>query len=136
MSVSIDERTHARIISILRHHHSHVPGSGSAAPRSAFPRILWRRGCGVSNRAGRVDLRGIAEAAGTLGRGLGPNCTRRSYSRTGTDYKAAISHFESLLSHELIMKHPIHQVTAVSLLGGYSVRVEFEDHSSQTIDFE
>ena len=34
------------------------------------------------------------------------------------------------------MRHPIHSVKAVSVLEGYSLRVDFEDGSSQTIDFE
>ena len=34
------------------------------------------------------------------------------------------------------MRHPLHSVKALSILEGYSPRVEFEDRSSRTIDFE
>jgi len=33
------------------------------------------------------------------------------------------------------MTHPIHRVTSFSIAGPYTLRVEFEDHSHQVIDF-
>lgn len=34
------------------------------------------------------------------------------------------------------MTHPIHRVTIFSILGPYTIRVEFEDHTHQVIDFQ
>lgn len=34
------------------------------------------------------------------------------------------------------MNHPIHRVTAVERIGTYELRVDFEDGTSQAIDFE
>lgn len=34
------------------------------------------------------------------------------------------------------MAHPIHRVTSVELLGGYRLRIGFDDGSSREIDFE
>jgi len=37
---------------------------------------------------------------------------------------------------EQIVEHPIHFVTAVAVAAPYTLRVEFEDGSAQTINFE
>jgi hypothetical protein len=34
------------------------------------------------------------------------------------------------------MAHPIYRVTAFEIVGAYSLRVSFDDHSEQVIDFE
>ncbi len=34
------------------------------------------------------------------------------------------------------MTHPIHRVTNFSIAGPYTIRVEFEDHTHQVIDFQ
>ncbi len=34
------------------------------------------------------------------------------------------------------MTHPIYRVTAFEILGAYTLRVSFDDHSEQVIDFE
>ena len=34
------------------------------------------------------------------------------------------------------MTHPIHRVTNFSIAGHYTIRVEFEDHTHQVIDFQ
>ena len=34
------------------------------------------------------------------------------------------------------MTHPIHRVTAFEIVAPYTLRVEFEDHSHQIIDFQ
>ena len=34
------------------------------------------------------------------------------------------------------MKHPIYQVTAVEVVGPYTLRIGFDDGSTQTIDFQ
>ncbi len=34
------------------------------------------------------------------------------------------------------MTHPIHRVTKFSIAGPYTIRVEFEDHTHQVIDFQ
>ena len=34
------------------------------------------------------------------------------------------------------MPHAIHQVTGFELLGGFRLRIEFEDQTEQTIDLE
>lgn len=34
------------------------------------------------------------------------------------------------------MEHPIHRVTNFSIAGPYTLRVEFDDHTQQVIDFQ
>ncbi len=34
-----------------------------------------------------------------------------------------------------MMEHPIYRVVAVKILGGYTLQIEFDDHTSQVINF-
>src|SRR5437867_470740 len=102
---------HARTCQILWDNYPNVFGSGISTSCPAFSRLLWGRRGGLSN------------------------CTNRSYKRIGSGFKLARPPTRFHPSPEK-MKHAIHFVTGLAVVGPWTLRVRFEDGTSQTINFE
>jgi hypothetical protein len=65
----------------------------------------------------------------------GQNCIGRSCRRTGTGSRRAVRRCQSRRYNRAVSRHPLHRVLGFERVGAHTLRVEFADGSTQTIDF-
>jgi hypothetical protein len=66
----------------------------------------------------------------------GQNCTRMSYDGIGNSYWAVADRNRLLRSNKFDrMKHPIHRVVGFSIVGPYTLEIEFDDRTGRKINF-